>query len=397
MGIVFKKQKDNLALTNMGKLSIIFFIVSISSAIVSTIWAVYMDSFLKSVVIVGFISAALTLTSFLSYFFFIPLIQKADKSKIYLFSLLLFAVTYALFAINTKFYFFIILAFIITILGALRVTSFGIIVKDKSGERQLSRNEGLIYTFSNIAWVIGPLIAGYISDRFGLNLIFSLAAIFLLIAFLLFKVSKIKDGNIQKKINKNVIKNFLDFFKDKKRFHAYLLGGGVNLWWSLIYLFIPLYIIRNGLETIWVGYFLFAIAVPLMIFEFYFSKLTAKIGFKKIFKIGFLIPAVLVIICFFITNVYIVLGLLALASVGLAMLEPTTEAYFFDVIKKKEVCRFYGPYNTTVEVNDFLGKIISATLLIFLPFKFIFLLFGAFMLFFVFLSFKIKDIIESKK
>ena len=68
----------------------------------------------------------------------------------------------------------------------------GIIVKDKSGKRQLSRNEGLIYTFSNIAWIIGPLIAGYISNKFGFNLIFTLAAIFLFIAFLLFKLSKIK-------------------------------------------------------------------------------------------------------------------------------------------------------------------------------------------------------------
>ena len=134
-----------------------------------------------------------------------------------------------------------------------------------------------------------------------------------------------------------------------------------------------------------------------MLFEFHFSKLAGKIGFKKIFKIGFLIPALLVIICFFINNIYIILGLLVLASIGLAMLEPTTEAYFFDTIKNKDECRFYGPYNTTVEVNDFLGKILSATLLIFLPFKYIFLLFGAFMLFFVFISFKIKDIVENKK
>jgi len=396
MGLIFRKQKDNPALTSIAKLSMIGFIVSLASAIISTIWAVYMDSFLQNIVLVGFVSASLTLVSFLSYFIFIPLIQKIDKSKIYLFSLLLYSITYILFAINTKFYFFIILACIITIIGTLRVTSFGIIVKDKSPKKHLSRNEGLIYTFSNIAWVIGPLIAGYISEKFNLNLIFMLSAIFIFIAFLLFKLSKIKDGNIQKKVNKNIIKNFIDFFKNKKRIYAYILGGGVNLWWSLIYLFIPIYIIRNNLGTIWVGYFLFAIAVPLMILEFHFSKLAGKIGFKKIFMLGFLIASICVTICFFITNIYIILSLLALASIGLAMLEPTTEAYFFDITKKGEECRFYGPYNTTVEVNDFLGKILSATLLVFLPFKFIFLLFGALMLFFVFLSSKIKDIIENK-
>ncbi len=397
MGTIFRRQKDTFGLTNIGKLSIIGFIVSIASAFVSTIWAVYMDSFLQSIVLVGFISAGLTLVSFFSYFIFIPVIEKIDKTKIYFFTLLLFAITYFLFSINTKFYVFITLAVIITILATLRVTSFGIIVKDKSGDKHLSRNEGLIYAFLNVAWVIGPLLAGYLSDKFGVNLIFILSAIFILISATLFKISKIKNPHIMKNIDGNLIKNFIDFFKDKKRIKSYLLGGGVNLWWTLIYVFIPLYIIRSGLDIIWVGYFLFAIAVPLMICEFYFSKLAGKIGFKKVFKIGFLIPAILVIICFFITNVYIVLGLLSLASIGLAMVEPTTEAYFFDIINKKDECRFYGPYNTTTEVNDFIGKILSATLLIFLPFKFVFLLFGIFMLFFVFLSTKIKDVIENKK
>jgi MFS family permease len=397
MGTIFRRQKNNFSMTNIGKLSIISFVVSIASAFVSTIWAVYMDSFLQNVVLVGFISAGLTLVSFFSYFIFIPVIERIDKTKIYFFTLLLFALTYFLFAINTKFYVFIILAVIITILATLRVTSFGIIVKDKSGDKHLSRNEGLIYTFLNVAWVIGPLLAGYLSEKFGISLIFTLSAIFILISAILFKISRIKNPHIMKNIDGNLVKNFIDFFKDKKRVKAYLLGGGVNLWWTLIYIFVPLYIIRSGLDIIWVGYFLFAIAIPLMILEFHFSKLAGKIGFKKIFKIGFLIPAILVIACFFITNVYIVLGLLTLASVGLAMIEPTTEAYFFDMINKKDECRFYGPYNTTAEVNDFVGKILSATLLIFLPFKFMFLLFGIFMLFFVFLSTKIKDIIENKK
>ncbi len=253
-----------------------------------------------------------------------------------------------------------------------------------------------MYSFMNIAWVIGPLIAGYISESFGIKIIFVLAAIFILLASLIFKISKINDSNIKKKIDKNLIKNFVDFFKDKNRVKAYILGGGVNFWWILIYLFIPLYIIRQGLHTLWIGYFLFAIAVPLILFEFPFSKLAEKIGFKKIFWIGFLIPALSAIVCFFISNVYVVLGLLSFASIGLAMLEPTTEAYFFDVTKDKEESRFYGAYNTTIEINQFIGKLLPSLLLLFLPFKFIFLFFGVFMLFFVFLSSKIKDVIEKK-
>jgi len=78
----------------------------------------------------------------------------------------------------------------------------------------------------------------------------------------------------------------------------------------------------------------------------------------------------------------------------MAMLEPTTEAYFFDTIKRKDEDRFYGPYNTSIETGLILGKILPAVLLLFLPFKYIFLLFAGIMFLLFLLSFKAKNIVE---
>jgi MFS family permease len=178
---------------------------------------------------------------------------------------------------------------------------------------------------------------------------------------------------------------------------AYFLNGGVNLWWGFIYIFIPLEIIRSGLSSVWIGYFLFAVAVPLIILEYPFSKLAGKWGFKKIFKLGYLTTAVFCLICFFTGNIYLILGLLTLASIGMAMLEPTTEAYFFDILERNQDLRFYAPYNTTGDFNGFLGKIISSFILLFFPFKSLFLLFAFFMMIYFFISYKIKNVVESRK
>ena len=158
----------------------------------------------------------------------------------------------------------------------------------------------------------------------------------------------------------------------------------------------PLLIIKT-LHVAWVGYFLFAIAVPTILFPYYFGSLAGKIGFRKIFSIGFLIPCFFALLCFFTTNIYLIMAFLVLASVGLSMLESTTEAYFFDVLKGKQDLRFYGPYNTTIDVNHFIGRILSSIILIFLPFKFIFLFFSLSMFVFFLFSLKAKKIIESKK
>ena len=396
MSILINKQRG-FVFTNVARLAIVSFIVSLAFALIATIWAVYLDSFVNNMAIVGFISAFLTLVSILFYFILVPLIEKSSKAKIYSYSLLFFSITYALFVINTKFYFLIILAFVLTILQTIRTTSFGIMVRDKSSKKNLSRNEGLTYSFMNLAWVIGPLIAGLLSEKYGINMIFILSAIFIFIAFLMFKFLRIKDNNIKKKAHSEIFKNFKAFFKSKDRILSYVLSGGVDLWWTLTYLFIPLLIIREGLGIKWVGYFLFAVAVPLIMFQYIFSKLAGKVGFRKIFKIGFSIPFLFALLCFFIGNIYLIMLFLVLASIGLAMLEPTTEAYFFDLLKKDEECRFYGPYNTTVGLNQLIGKIIPSILLIFFPFKFIFLFFSFYMFIMFVISFKIRNIIESKR
>jgi len=397
MGVLIGKQRGERVFTKIGKLAIISFLVAVALALIDTIWAVYMDSFIHSEAIVGFISAALTLVAIASCFILVPVIEKYKKSSLFFWSLILFGITYLLFAINTKLYIFVILAFFLTIFYTLRMNSYGIIVKDKSTKTQLSKNEGLIYTFMNLAWVIGPLIAGYLANAYGISLVFLISAIFVFLSALTFKISKINDVNIKKKLDKNIFKNTKDFFKNKNRTLAYFISGSVNLWWILIYLFMPMHIIRSGLNNLWIGYFLFAIAVPLVLFEYKFSKLAGKKGFRKIFKTGFGILVLISLLCFFITNIYLTLFLLAFASVGMAMLESTTEAYFFDIIDKKDECKYYGPYNTGIDVSQFAGKVLASVVLIFLPFKYVFLLFGTLMFIMFLLSFKIKNVIENRK
>jgi MFS family permease len=406
MGVLVRKNQGNIILTRIAKLAVIGFLTSFAAALIDTIWAVYMEELLGNMVLVGLFSAGLTIIAFFAFFFLVPFIERKNKSKLYSLSLELYAIIYLLFAISRSPYIFAILAVVTTILTTLRITSFGIIIRDKSMERELSRNEGVMYTIMNAAWVIGPLIAGLLSEFLGINFIFVISAIFMILALISFKISRIEDANLKKRIDKNMFRNFMEFFKNKNRVLAYVIGGGVPFWWALIYLFIPMFIIQSGLPIEWVGYFLFAIAVPMIIFTYVFAKLAGKIGFKKLFKIGFFILFACVLTCFFVSgiptlfglnNIYIILGILVLASVGMAMLESTVEAYFFDLMKEKEELHFYGPYNTNLEVSRLIAYSISSLILIFLPFKYVFLFFALVMAAYFILSFKIKEIIEKRR
>ncbi len=384
------------------KLSLVAMIVALSSAMIDTVWAVYVDSFLHSEVGVGIISVILTIISILSYFIFIPLIQKSNKSKLFMNSLVLFSSAYLLFALTSDFFIFMLLAITVTLLYVIRMTSFGLIVKDSSSEKELVKNEGLVYTFFNIAWVLGPLLAAFLLSKFGeetgTTLVFVFSSILIILSFFIFKLAHIRNTNTIKNPDKKVWRNFTDFFRQKDRVMAYILGGGVYLWFCFIYLFVPLHIVRSGLPESYVGYFLFAAAVPFILLEYYCSREACNLGFKKLFKFGFLIIALCSLAGFFVSNIYIILGLLVLASIGVAMVEPVAEAYFFDILEtKKEELRFYSPYTTNVDVFHLLGRVSATAVLFFLPFRFLFILFGGFMFVLFLLSFRIRNVIESRK
>jgi len=412
MGVLVRKNQGNIILTKIAKLALVGFLTAFAASLVDTIWAVYMQgSFEKvvssstAIILVGFFSAFLSIIAFFSFFFSVPFIERNNKSRLFSLSLIFYMILYLLFAINNSPYVFAILAIGSTILTALRVTSFGIIVRDKSKQTELSRNEGVMYTLMNVAWVIGPLLAGIISQFFGVSFIFIISVIFTGLALVSFNFSKIKDPNLRKKVDKHLVKNFKEFFKNKNRVMAYILGGGISFWWALIYLFIPMFITNSKLPIEWVGFFMFAVAVPLILFEYVFSKLAGKVGFKKMFKIGFFILFLAALFCFFISdlssvfgikNIYVILGILALASVGAAMCEPTAEAYFFDILKGKEELHFYGPYNTNLNTSRLIAYAIPSFILIFFPFKFVFLFFAVIMIAYFFLSFKLKEVIEKR-
>jgi len=389
-------KKERIYFPIITKLGIISLIGAMASAMISTIWAIYLDSFVGSAAIVGLVSGFLALVSFISYFIFIPFIEKSNKSKIYSRTILLFGILYILFAINKNFFIFILLASIMNLIFTFRLTSFGIIIKDKSNKRKLSQNEGLMFTFSNTAWVIGPLIAGFLGDRLGISSVFFLGAIFCFLSYFLFKISKIRDAHIIKNPDKNIVKNFIEFFKYKPRVISYIMSAGISFWWSLIYIFIPVYMVEHGMTEIIVAYFLFAIPIPLILLEFKFGSMASKHGFRKMFGLGFLIVAIISFICFFLISFsfYWILALLVLGSVGMAMLEPISESYFFDISKERDGQRFYGPHKTSIDSGQFFAKVISSLLLFILPFEYLFLFFGIVMFGLFILSFKVRNIVE---
>jgi MFS family permease len=390
----FRRIQHSKVITRLG---VFYLFLSIGISLVSTIWSVYLNSFLHNSSLVGLLTSFFMITEVLAYIFLIPLIEKGNKMKMLLVSLIFFVVSYLLFSIYSNIYLVIFLGVFISIVTSLRVTLFGLIVRDKTADDNVSKNEGIIYSLLNSAWVIGPLVAGYFAKIYGFKSVFFLSSIFILISLFSLFLFKIKDNRRTKKVDHNMITVVLEFFEHRGRTTSYFLSIAVNFWWAFIYIYMPLYIISKGYSGVVLGVFLAGITLPLIFFDYFFGKLAGKRGFKKLFFVGFITLGILSILCFFISNIYVIIGLLMLASISVSMIEPTTDAYFLDIVKEEERDKYFGVYTTSMNIGNLLGSLPAAVLLLVLPFKSLFIFYGIPMIILAFLVLRIEDTYEFLK
>jgi len=384
-----KNIKNSLKTTT--ELSIFRSIIALGFAGIDTIWALYMSSFNLSESMIGFISAGLIIISLLFSSYSTVILETFNEMKILFISLIIFIISYISISFFDNLYFFIGISVILTVFSILRIDSFDILFRDEAGDENLNEEEGILYTLLNISWFLGPLIAGFILASYGINFVFLSSAIFILIGILVLKRLNIKTKKKKReKIDKNIFQNLKEFVNNKKLLIAYSIGAGIEIWYAIIYIYVPLFIIKAGLGEEIVGIFLSLIIVPLVIFEYKISKLTKKNGFKWFLSGGFIILGISGILVFFISNIYYILGVLVLAHIAMAALEPLQDIYFFKQVNSNEEEKFYPIFATSSDLGGFIGKISIAFILLFLPDKFSYLVISLFMFLIAFICLKIK-------
>ncbi len=376
------------------KLGVTYVFLSIGISLAATIWSVYLNSFLNNISLVGFLTSLFTVIEVFAYLILIPLIEKTNKAKMFIVSLVFFAISYLLLSVYSNIYVVIILGILIAIFSSLRVTLAGLVVRDNTEDDSVSKSEGVIYALLNSAWFVGPLIAGYLAKVYGFSSVFFFAAVFVLMSIFVFNFFRIKDNRKTKNLDKHIFRVVIEFFKNRERTLTYILTLSVSFWWTFIYVYMPIYIVDKGYGALLLGFFLAGVSVPLIFCDYISGKIANKRGFKKLFFVGFISLGTLAISCFFISNIYVVSGLLILASVSVSMIEPTSEAYFLDIIEEDERDKYYSIYTTSVNVGSLVGSLPAAALLLFLPFNSLFLYFGIPMIVLAFLALSIKDSYE---
>ena len=179
------------------------------------------------------------------------------------------------------------------------------------------------------------------------------------------------------------------FFKNKNLFRAYGISFLLQLFYSWMVIYTPIYLsLYLGFSWKEIGIIFAIMLLPFFIIPFQLGKYADKIGERKMLMSGFTIASFATLFLFLIHehNLWLWALLLLITRVGAASIEVMSDAYFFKHIKPENE-EFVGVYRSASPVAYILGPLLASLVFIFIPsFGFIYLILGAFMLYGIYLS-----------
>lgn len=358
------------------------------------------SSFLEQFISPAAVGAMYTIGSALSVLIFLfisRVLRKVGNYKLTMTLLLcnFFAVLGMAFAENLSFAIPLFLVHIITV--PLVVFNLDVFMEEEIGndESGTGTKRGLLLTLASLVGAISPLVGGYLigSHESDLSFVYLVSAATLLPIFLIllsfftnFSDPKYKEIDLFLAIhtfwgNKNI----------KSVFIAHFL---LQMFFMTMVVYTPLYLTGTiGLSWAEFGVVMFFAQLAYVLFEYPIGILADKyIGEKEMMGVGFFIIAISLSWMSFVTvSSILVWSIVMFASrVGAALVEVTTESYFFKQTTSSDA-QIISFFRVTRPLSYVAGAMIGSLALLHLPFHFLFTVFGLLMIPAMFYTLNIED------
>lgn len=241
---------------------------------------------------------------------------------------------------------------------------------------------GIYLTLANITFVLAPLTISFVLSGNNYTHIYLLSALFLLPTF--YYICKYFSQSIQPKIEHIRIKETItEFTKDKNLYGVFISNFLLQLFYAFMVVYTPLYLDKYlGFSWTEIGLIFTIMLLPFVIFELPIGELAdKKYGEKEFMTVGFIIMGLSTMFISFVTLkiFWIWASILFVTRIGASFVEISTDSYFFKHVnpEKSDVISFY---RVTRSISYIAGPILATIFLEFIPFQYIFIMIGSFMI-----------------
>ncbi|MBI3305772.1 MFS transporter [Candidatus Nomurabacteria bacterium] len=367
------------------------FLFTLPVALMAYINSSFISSFVSEK-LVGMIYTAGSATAIIGLILAPKIWRKLGGYKFLLSVTIIDALTIILFAFSKNAFsaaIFFVLGFTLNILI---FSSLDELLKIYSQESAIGKTRGLYLSLCSMAWIIAQLLLGTFLGEYSFRTIyiisFLIMTVFLVVSF--YCLRNIQDPKYDKKNTKIYLGEFL---RSKNLFRAYGMNLLLQFFYSWMVIYTPIYLsFYLGFSWKEIGIIFAIMLLPFFLIPFPLGKYTDRIGERKILMWGFAIAGIATLSLFFIGMHEIWIWALSLFTtrIGAASVETAADSYFFKHIRPEQD-EFIDVYRSALPISYIIGPLLASVVLYFVPaFNFIYLILGAFMLYGIYLSSRIR-------
>jgi len=263
---------------------------------------------------------------------------------------------------------------------------------DESGT---GSSRGLLLTLASLVGAVSPLVSGLLiseqADSFNLVYMVSAGTLIPIIAILIFFFKDFSDPQYGEIDLFSAIHTFFDNINLKSVFIANFL---LQMFFVAMVVYIPLYMIDIvGLSWAQFGVIMFFAQLAYVILEYPIGLIADRyIGEKEMMGFGFLIIAIATAWMSFITVPSVLIWSIVMfcSRVGAALVEVTTESYFFKQTTSSDA-QIISFFRITRPLAYVMGALVGSLSLLYMSFNLIFIVFAALMIPAMFYTLNIED------
>lgn len=269
-------------------------------------------------------------------------------------------------------------------------------------EEQLDNNEtstgsrrGLLLTLSSLIGAVTPLISSIIIDLSGGDFTYTyLVSAATLIPVIFILVFFFRDFSDPKYKEIDLFSALHTFWENNNIRYVFIASFMLQMFFMMMVVYTPLYLTDYiGFSWAEFGIIMFFAQLAYVVFEYPIGIVADKyIGEKEMMGFGFLIIAIATSWMSFITleSVLIWSIVMFMTRVGAALVEVTTESYFFKQTKSTDA-QVISFFRVTRPLAYVVGALLASFALLYLPFNLMFVLCAALMVPSLFCTLNIQD------
>lgn len=370
------KHKEHLNKASLKYLYFSSFFLGVASAFVLYLESDYIKTAVGSNNITFFYIAAYTVALiFISSWH--HLIRIYGKSKVFLTSLTLKGLIILALAFTpvNKYSAWLMAAYMIA--AALTWLDFDILLENFSADKVTGSIRGLYLTVTSAGYILSPIVAGFLINRYGFQASFKASFVFFLpiLAIALWKFRSINHETVTKINFIDVIRKII---RRKNVMKIYYISFLLQLFYALIIIYTPLRLLELGFSWADMGKMFTFMLIPFIIIEYPVGYLVDKrFEEKNILPFALLIIGLSTAAMTFMDSKSFIAwtGILLCTRIGASLTEVLRDSYFYKRIDCRDI-EIIDFFRNVTPVSYIIGTAIAAPIVYFFQIKLIFIIIG---------------------